>query len=480
MKKILLGLLTIALLASAGNRLLAQGYKIEIQVKGMENKELYMGHYYADKTYVMDTVMADATGTVVFQDEKAIDGGVYYLVLPSKSIAFEFLVTENQHFSLHTDTVNYLDNMKVKGSKENELYIEYSRFMRDKNVQMNKLQGELKAAGEDKKKKDKLIETIEALQKEVKDQWDKYIRENPGTFFANVVNAQIYPIVPEFEIDPSVENKDSVRQVRAYYYRKKHFFDNIDFTDMRLLRTNYIYSRLQNYFTKMVYNPDTIIVDGDALIKRAEPSKDVYRYMVEYMLNLKYETNRMGMDKVLVHVGEEYYLSGRADWVDSTRMEKIKERIIKTRPNVLGEPAKDMKLVTADNKIINLHQVNTDYTIIAFWEPGCGHCKKTIPKLHDIYTKLRWELDWNIEVLAIFTQVKAKDEWLEFVEEKGMTDWINAYDPYGWAKFRDNYDIYSTPVIYLLDKEKKIIAKRIDVEKIQEFIENHEKYNKKK
>ena len=76
----------------------------------------------------------------------------------------------------------------------------------------------------------------------------------------------------------------------------------------------------------------------------------------------------------------------------------------------------------------------------------------------------------------MYTQVKEYDEWIQFIEENAIDDWINAYDPYGWSKFRDKYDIYSTPTIYILDKDKKIIAKRLDVEKIQEFIEGYEKF----
>jgi len=467
------------ILLIAGN-LYAQGYEIKVTFKGMENKPLYMGHYYADKTYVKDTVMTDANGVAVFKGDEKIEGGIYFIVLPTKSIAWEFLLADDQEFSMSTDTSDVLGNLVIKGSHENDLFLDYTRYMQGNNIKMSKLQEEMKAAKDDKAAQKKVRDEIFDLQTQVKTKWDKYVADNPNTFFANIVNAQMYPEVPEFDIPEDVVNKDSAEQVLRYYYNKKHFFDNIDFSDNKLLRTAYLNSRLKTYFTKMVFNPDTIIKDGDELIKRAAANDDVYRFVVEYMLNLKYETNRMGMDKVLVHVGEKYYLSGRAIWVDSTRMEKIKERIIKTRPNVIGEKAKDIKLITADDKIINLYQIQSDYTIMVFWEPNCGHCKKTLPKLHEIYTHLRWELDWKIEVLAIYTQVKEKEEWMKFIEDKGMEDWINAYDPYGWSKFRDKYDIYSTPTIYVLNKNKEIIAKRLDVEKIEEFIKNYEEYNKDK
>ena len=46
----------------------------------------------------------------------------------------------------------------------------------------------------------------------------------------------------------------------------------------------------------------------------------------------------------------------------------------------------------------------------------------------------------------------------------------NEGNPVASSDWRDKYDIYSTPVIYLLDKDKKIIAKRITHTQIVEII----------
>jgi len=454
----------------------SQGYDIKLNIKNFANKEIYLGHYFADKTYVKDTTTTSPTGDAEFKGTETLEPGIYFIVLPTKTIAWEFLMTDDQSFEMNTDTIDYIGNLKVLGHDQNSKFTEYNAYMRDRSKEMSKFQEVFKA--DDEAKKEAIKKDIEALQLKVQAQWEKYISENPGTLFANIIKAQKYPILPEFEVDPSISNKDSVLQIYRYYYNKNHWFDNIEWSEVGLLRTNFIYNRLQTFFTQMVFDPDTVIAEGDRLIKKAEPTPDMFRYLVEYMLNLNYETKRMGMDKVLVHVGEEYYLSGRASWVDSARMEKIKERVIKTRPNILGAQAKDMKMVTSDNKIINLFSIKADYIVVAFWEPNCGHCKKTMPVLHDVYTDLKWNKNKKIEVLAVFTQVKEFDEWQSFIEEKGMTDWINAYDPYGWSGFRDNYDIYSTPTIYLMNGKFEIIAKRLDVEKIPEFIESYESFKK--
>jgi hypothetical protein len=64
-----------------------------------------------------------------------------------------------------------------------------------------------------------------------------------------------------------------------------------------------------------------------------------------------------------------------------------------------------------------------------------------------------------------------KTEWLEYIHDKGYEDWINVWDAYNLTNFRFFYNIYSTPTIYLLDKDKKIIAKRIGAETLKSLLE---------
>ena len=69
-------------------------------------------------------------------------------------------------------------------------------------------------------------------------------------------------------------------------------------------------------------------------------------------------------------------------------------------------------------------------------------------------------------------QEEDKKEWGDFIEKQGLENWINAWDPYNQSGFRLFYDIRSTPSIYLLDRGKKIIAKRIDVETLEKVLED--------
>jgi thioredoxin-related protein len=179
----------------------------------------------------------------------------------------------------------------------------------------------------------------------------------------------------------------------------------------------------------------------------------------------------------MVSIAEDWYLNGKASWADTTLLGKMRERVEKITPNKLGALAYNMqRMQSYDDKYWNMHNVNAKYLVLIFYEPSCGHCKKEVPKLVKEYTDTL--KDMGVKVFAVYTQYD-KEEWHKFINEKGMDidGWYNVWDgPYPHSNFRNYYDIYSTPLIFVLDKDKKIIAKRIGVENIKEFLEQHEKF----
>ena len=117
-------------------------------------------------------------------------------------------------------------------------------------------------------------------------------------------------------------------------------------------------------------------------------------------------------------------------------------------------------------------------TLFLLFEPHCGHCKVEIPKLYKVYENLKAK-GIDVEVMAVYTQVK-REPWEKFIEEKEITDWLNVYDKYQFTNFRMLYNIFATPSIYLLDKNKKIIGKKLGAEQVEKFLINIDKFKKGK
>lgn len=451
------------------------GYTIKITAKGLkEGSTCLLANYYGDKQYIKDSAIVNAKGEVVFKGKEKYPEGIYLFVPPNKKY-FDFVMDAEQNFSLETDTADYIKYMKVKGSTENKFFYDYQTFMAAKQKQIEPLRELYKATAKTNKDSTKLlIDKMSAIDKEVKDYKLNFIKDNPTTFVAKLFRAMEEIDVPEA---PMLANgkKDTTF---AYRYYKAHFFDNIDFSDDRLLRTPIFHTKIKQYMDKLTAQiPDSINVAVDYLAAKAKANQEVFKYIV-YWLTYNYESsNIMGMDAVFVHMVEKYYVTKQAFWVDSTQLYKITNRAFILKPLLLGKKAPAINMMDTTGKYVSLYDVKANYTVLIFWDHGCGHCKKEVPKLAELYKKLK---EKGVQVYAIETEDKPED-WKKFIREYNL-NWINVHEPdqYRRAVTKKIYDIYSTPVVYLLDENKIIKAKRIDTEQLGNFIDALEKEKIKK
>jgi hypothetical protein len=73
-------------------------------------------------------------------------------------------------------------------------------------------------------------------------------------------------------------------------------------------------------------------------------------------------------------------------------------------------------------------------------------------------------------VVVVAADIKKESEkWKKYIRDQKL-DWINLADPNMRSNFRYEYNIETTPQIYILDGQKRIIAKKLDVEQIEDFI----------
>jgi thiol-disulfide isomerase/thioredoxin len=128
-------------------------------------------------------------------------------------------------------------------------------------------------------------------------------------------------------------------------------------------------------------------------------------------------------------------------------------------PILLGKKVKNLVLEDTLGNFHPLYNVKAKYTVLLFWDPDCGHCQKVVPVVKELYEKVKTN---GVEVYAICTEAEM-DKWKKYIREKKL-EWINVADPKIQNNFRYEFDISSTPQLYLLDENKNILLKKIDVE----------------
>ncbi len=463
--------LALLLLISSFTAFASGGYEIWVRMNGLRDTVCYLGNHFGDKQYVKDTVRVDHDGWAIFKGSEPLPGGIYLVVLPSHTY-FEIVVNE-QKFSIETDTIDFVESMKITGSLENKLFNDHQKFIVERTKYSQTIKGRMDANKDNKDSTAALKKIIADVDKEVKEYRLKLMRDFPQTFMAKIIKTMSEPEVPEAPKDEKGNITDSTFQFRYY---KAHYLENVDFGDDRLLRTPLLQTKIKTYTQQLtVPLPDSIIASVDTIIDRSKANKEVFKYAVATLANYYETSNIMGYDKVFVHIAEKYYLSNDAYWADSTLKAKIHERVMKIKPNILGEKAYNLVMPDTAFVMHSLQDVKEKYTILAFWDPTCSHCKHEIPMLSAYRDSARAK-GISVEVFSVGIESDI-ELWKKFIRDNQLK-WINVSDLYNNTNFRNYYDIYSTPVIYLLDDQKRIIAKRLDTEKIRDFISNSMKGTK--
>lgn len=452
---------------------LKQGYEINLAISGLRDSSVYLAYHLGDKQYINDTVKLDNSGRAVLKGQQQLPQGIYMIVLPGRNY-FEMLISTDQIFSVSCSYTDYFNTLKFDGSDENTAFISYQKKWGKLQEQMAALSKRSQNNKDNKDSLNVINEAQVAQEKVMKDYINSVIAENKGNMLGTLVRAILPPEIPEFQILNGTKNPDSLRWVMNYNYNKDHFFDNISFSDERLIRTPILHAKLNTFFSNVVIqSPDSINKEIDKIIAKSRDNYKVFQFVSVFLFNHFRTSEIMGHDAVMVKLADDIYLSGKADWVTKEFKDDLRKQIELIRPNLIGKKAQNLVMDSYKGIFVSLYDVEKEFTILYFWEPDCGHCKEATPKLKAYYEKAKNE---NIEVFAICTTAE-KEKWSKYIEENQLT-WINGWDPQRSSHFDYYYNVQSTPMVYILDKNKKIIAKKLSVENIGSFIDNYRKYFK--
>lgn len=457
------------------------GHTIDFKVKGLKDTTAYLGFYFAEQTYIQDTARVNSHGEFSFTGKTALPQGVYFLVL-NKNKLTEIVVGPDQHFSVETDTAGLrraVGRVIIKNDLDNKLYYENLAH----NAELSKKAEPFVKVLRDTTLKD------EAKKKAAQEGWRKIseedvaykeivIREHPETMTARLFKTLRPVVVPDApkRADGSI---DSLFQLK--YYRE-HFFDNFDLSDDALIRIEHtLYKKKVNEYLDKLYapQPDTLIKAITKIVGMAKKNPETYRFLIMQLTTKYGNPEYMGLDEVYVWLYYTYYATGEMDyWANEKHKKNLKEFADNYCKSLIGKTGPNMIMQDANFQPKSMYDIKTKYTILYFFDHGCSHCRKETPVLVDFYKKNKAKL--NVEVFAIDID-SSMVAMREFIKTFGTT-WITVNGPrtYLNVHFKDQYDVPSYPTIYILDQNKKIIAKKPPTDKLEGFLLNHEKMLKRK
>ena len=446
---------------------------IKIAVKGWENQDVIFGMHYLNKNKFLDTVKTDNNGVAVITADSSLPTGTYFIVFPKKTFIEVIIDDKNKNFALTADMNDFINTVKVEGSEENEMFVEYQRFSYKNREKMRSFSKRLQANRTNKDSINAINAEIERFNEQMNEKRDEYIAKAKGTFFADLLYALKEVVVPDtFTVDETLSpaKKDSALRMKKYLYYKNHFFDYVNFSDPRFLHTTVFANKLNKFFTQVAYNnPDSIANDALKILKQAEKNKTTLDALARLMINNFENSGRWANEKAFIAIAENYFLNGKVQTGEAFK-QRLQFRVNTMKKLLVGEKAPLIPLAEMNTgKVFNFEKIDAPLTILYFWSADCHHCQEFTPGFYDLYKQYK---NKGLKVIAI-TATNDFDNWKQYVKEHGYTDWINAY--YAGKNYGELimiYDIFMTPRLYVLDKDKKIIAKDLSQKSLEWLLHN--------
>ena len=437
-------------------------YDITVKINGLScSDELLLANHFGDKQYLKDTAEC-SNGVFHFKGEEKLESGVYLVVLPKKNY-FEVLVSESENqmdYSFVADTSLRPEQMTVSGSKENELFLEFNVFAVEQSVAASTIRKKMEAE-ENEMKKESLKNELSVIGESIAVKRQEIQTNYPELFIAKLYHAMSSMELPD---SPKGMVEEELKKWQ-YLWLRKHYWDNLDMGEDGLVRSPVFHNMLKNYF-KLYMPPlaDTAIMMGDNLINRIEiaGSREQYKYTIHFLLGYFEAAKYMCFDKAVWHIAKNYYCAGKAFWADSAYVEKMCVESSKMKPTLCDQLAPELMMPDTNFKQrISMLQIDKPVTVLVFWDINCGHCKKEMPIISKMYDSMT---NQNVEIYAVYTQ----GDWEGWKKRiaKDQFKFINVANAFGEDKFRDSYNIRTTPQIFILDENKNIRFKKIGAKDI--------------
>lgn len=451
-----------------------KGTHISLHIKPYQNQWVYLACYYGNIKALTDSAFLNAEGKGVITSDKPLPQGIYLLASPSKSILFEIMMGEDQEFAIAADTSNLEQTLRYSGSAENDLYAAYTAYIAPRAKMADSLQANMDRFNATQQQQAR--SRLQQLNQEIMQYRAGVVANHPQSLLA-----LMFKSLKSIEFPPDLayprSRKDSIAQ---YRYGKDHYWDEIDFMDGRLVRTPVFENKLSDYLENWV-SPvaDSVIFEFNWMIALGRNDEEMFKYLISYFVDHYMYPKIMGQDKVFLHVYEQY-LSGekpKADFLNAKQMQIIRDRAYMLMANQLGAKAWNMNLPDTAGILQSMYNIKAKYTVVAFWDVHCGKCKEDIPKMDTLYQQ-KWKKN-QVQVYAVMVNESSLNDWKPFIN-KLSSKWIHVHQPAamrtaeekaGTPNFRQLYDMRSTPTLFLLDEEKRIIAKNIGLQDLDKLLE---------
>ena len=423
---------------------------IELDINNTNSKSAILFSLNGEKQTFVDSIFTSIAGQFSFSNEN-LHTGFYRLSFDKhKSITF---LNDGKDIKINADAENISESLQAINSESNKLYYEFVKLNRDYKTKSELLQLILSRYPNN----DDYYELTKQKLNELQYDYLKFVnmtsQEEPESFIARYIKSSQLPVI-----------STDIKSEEQLGYLKKHSLDYVDFNDDELIYSDSFTNKSIEYLTYF-RNPQLPLgmleqefqKAVDTLLTKASANIFVYQHVADYLVD---GFKKFGFDNVVDYIIENYVVKDDL-CLDEQTENSLQNRINQSKLLTIGKIAPNIILPDETGNEINLSEIKADKILLIFYASWCPHCKDLLPEIHKLYKAKN-----SFEVVAVSLDEK-RDDWLNFISENNL-DWINLSDLKGWeSKASEDYYIYATPTMFMLDSGLKIISKPTNLEELK-------------
>ncbi|MEN8193596.1 MAG: thioredoxin-like domain-containing protein [Bacteroidota bacterium] len=382
--------------------------------------------------------------------------GLYRLQLDKQH--WLVFLNDGKNIELSTNYNNMTDSLKILESESNKFFYEFINLNKLYKTKTELLNIILTNYPDDNKYFRTTQNELLKVQNEYKKFVDVHSQNQPNSFIARYIKSAQLPVVNS-HLSPN----------ELVEYLKDHSLDNVDFNDSEMIYSDLYANKSIEYLTyyRNQRLPKTdlekeFMVAVDSLLNKAKVNELVYQHITEYLID---GFTKFGFDVVINYIVDNYVIEDNL-CLDAEVEFSIQKRIDQAKYLKIGDIVPNLILPDNTGNEIDLNKIVAEKVLILFYASWCPHCKTIMPKLKEI---INAQSKGKLEILAISLDTE-KEEWLNFIKENELS-WLNVSDLKGWeSQSTELYYIYATPTMFLVDKDRRILAKPLTVDELKQSI----------
>lgn len=433
----------LSILFAIGLNALAQK-QISGTITGLEFENVYLMRIQGDNRKILDTAQTDQTGSFTMVLDRQFPTGLYALVSgPGNMVE---LIYNNEDIRFVTTGNTEDDQVQIIESVENLIYYDYLAV---KGMNLYKIDL-LRPVVQNYPSNDPFygitLNQLKMLQNELTDRTETLAKENPKTIASHFIKVDT-PVFPDPGLSPEKQKA----------WLKVHYFDEVDFTDTVLIRSNILTSKIVNYLGLYQRQGMTqeeleeqLLVAVDTVLSKAFVNQQMYEYIMDFLVG---GFEAIGFESGLEHLANQNQLDELC--VNTERKSELENKLELIKKLAIGKSAPDFETTDLKGNKVKLSDIKSKKTLLIFWASWCPHCEEIMPKIKQYYDP---DNTGELQIVAISIDEDKND--LEQAIAQNNYQWINIGELKGWnGKIVNEYGIVATPSFFLLDADKKIIAK---------------------